>query len=201
SAALDLLDRGHDVTLVEARPTLGGAVQTRPRREEDPEPPPDNGQHIALGCFTAYLRFLDRIGKAGALHRERLRLPVIAEDGSVAYLGGGLGGLLRYRHLTVAERFEVARVARRLAGEDLGDAQDRTFGDLLRELGQGQRVIDRFWDVFVRPSLNLRTDQAGANYGIHLVRTTLLSRDRADSDVLIPAEPIGARHGDAAGAA
>ena len=198
SAGLELVDRGHEVTVVEARPTLGGAVQTLPRREGDPEPPPDNGQHIALGCFTAYLGFLERIGKAGALHRERLRLPVIAEDGSVAYLGGGLGGLLRYRHLTLAERFGVARVARRLTAEDLDDAQDRTFGDLLRELGQSQRVIDRFWDVFVRPALNLRTDEVGANYGIHLVRTALLSKDRADSDVLIPAEPLGEMHGEAA---
>ena len=31
-----------------------------------PEPPPDNGQHIALGCFTEYLRFLERIGSAAA---------------------------------------------------------------------------------------------------------------------------------------
>ena len=55
AAALDLVDGGADVTLYEARPTLGGAVQTLPRREGDPEPPPDNGQHIALGCFTEYL--------------------------------------------------------------------------------------------------------------------------------------------------
>ena len=32
AAALDLLDADQDVTLVEARPTLGGAVQTLPER-------------------------------------------------------------------------------------------------------------------------------------------------------------------------
>jgi uncharacterized protein with NAD-binding domain and iron-sulfur cluster len=53
SAALQLLDWEHDVTLLEARPTLGGAVQTLPEREGDPDPPPDNGQHIALGCCDA----------------------------------------------------------------------------------------------------------------------------------------------------
>ena len=36
AAALDLVDAGHDVTLYEARPTLGGAVQTLPEREGDP---------------------------------------------------------------------------------------------------------------------------------------------------------------------
>src|SRR5262249_13241382 len=77
SAALELVDGGHEVVLHEARPTLGGAVQTLPRREGDPEPPPDNGQHIALGCFTEYVSFLERIGEAGSLRRARLELPVI----------------------------------------------------------------------------------------------------------------------------
>ena len=33
AAALELADRGHEVTVLEARPTLGGAVQTLPERE------------------------------------------------------------------------------------------------------------------------------------------------------------------------
>ena len=41
AAALDLLDAGADVTVHEARPTLGGAVQTLPERDDDPKPPPD----------------------------------------------------------------------------------------------------------------------------------------------------------------
>src|SRR5207253_1566046 len=41
AAALEFVDAGHEVTLFEARPTLGGAVQTLPQRDGDPEPPPD----------------------------------------------------------------------------------------------------------------------------------------------------------------
>src|SRR6185369_14852733 len=82
SAALVLADAGHEVRLLEARPTLGGKVQTLPEREGDPDPPPDNGQHIALGCFSDYLSFLERIGEAGSCARRRLSLPVIAEDRS-----------------------------------------------------------------------------------------------------------------------
>ena len=96
SAALELVDNGHEVTLYEARPTLGGAVQTLPHREGDPEPPPDNGQHIALGCFVHYLEFLARIGSGGSVKRLRLRLPVIDERGRVATIGYGVLPLLRY---------------------------------------------------------------------------------------------------------
>ena len=97
TAALDLVDWGFEVALYEARPTLGGAVQTLPRREGDPEPPPDNGQHIALGCFTEYLRFLDRIGEARSVRRLRLALPVLDERGRRAEIRRSPTAILRYR--------------------------------------------------------------------------------------------------------
>lgn len=197
SAALDLVDRGHRVTLLEARPTLGGAVQTLPEREGDPSPPPDNGQHIALGCFTAYLRFLARVGKAGAVRRSRLSLPVIAADGSVSAIERGPLALLRYRHLSLSDRLGVLRVMRRLAALDPTAHDAETFGALLRRLGQSRPAIDRFWDVFVRPALNLRSDEASAALAIFTVQTALLGGARA-SDLVLPAEPLGAIHGDAA---
>src|SRR3982751_6993921 len=86
AAALELVDSGWDVELLEARPTLGGAVQTLPEREGDPSPPPDNGQHVALACCTEYMRFLGEIGSASSLRRMRLALAVIAEDGRVGFL-------------------------------------------------------------------------------------------------------------------
>src|SRR5262249_35226113 len=84
TAAIELMDAGVDVELCEARPTLGGAVQTLPARDGDPEPPPDNGQHIALGCFNEYLRFLDRVGQSSSYIRTRLALPVIDEHRRVS---------------------------------------------------------------------------------------------------------------------
>src|SRR5437870_983341 len=107
AAALELVDAGAEVTLYEARPTLGGAVQTLPAREGDPEPPPDNGQHIALGCFAEYLRFLDRIGQSGSVRRLPLELPVIAENGRVATIKPAARALLRYSHISLRARTRV----------------------------------------------------------------------------------------------
>jgi squalene-associated FAD-dependent desaturase len=193
AAALELVDQGHEVVLHEARPTLGGAVQTLPEREEDPPPPPDNGQHIALGCFTEYRRFLERIGKADALRRETLRLPVIDERGRIATIGPGLR-LLGYSHLPLAARFRVARRALSMRKLKPAEHADQTFASLLGD----DHEIDRFWDVFIRPALNLRCAEAGADYGIFTVQTALLAGARA-SDLLLPTEPLGEMHGDAAG--
>jgi hydroxysqualene dehydroxylase len=198
AAALDLVDAGHAVTVLEARPTLGGAVQTLPEREGDPEPAPDNGQHIGLGCFTEYLRFLDRIGEGGSFLRTRLALPVIAEDGTVAAIEPRLASLLRYRHLPARDRVRIPIVTARCrkARAEPGE----TFGALLRRLGASDAAIDRFWDVFIRPALNLRCDEVDAEAGLFTVRTALLG-PRTNSDLVLPTRPLGRMHGDAAGKA
>jgi squalene-associated FAD-dependent desaturase len=195
SAALELVDAGHQVTLYEARPTLGGAVQTLPRREGDPEPPPDNGQHIALGCFTEYLRFLDRIGESGSVQRLPLALSVIDERGRTAAIRPSPLALLRYRHVSLGDRLRILRALARW-----GDAEGTTFAQALRARGQSQRAIDRFWDVFIRPALNLRAGEASAAAGSFTVQTALLAGKRA-SDLILPTRPLGEMHGEAAGRA
>ncbi|HET9214546.1 MAG TPA: hydroxysqualene dehydroxylase HpnE [Gaiellaceae bacterium] len=198
AAALELQDAGHDVTLLEARPTLGGAVQTLPEREGDPDPPPDNGQHIALGCCTEYLAFLERIGSAGSVRRQRLDLPVIGEDGRVARIRPGALALLRYRHLPAFDRLAIVRVARRLRRLVPEEHDGETFAELLRRLGQSQPAIDRFWDVFMRPALNLRSEEVSAAPALFTVQTALLA-ERSASDLVLPVAPLGEVHGEAAG--
>ena len=196
TAALELVDAGHDVTLYEARPTLGGAVQTLPEREGDPSPPPDNGQHIALGCFTEYLAFLDRIGEGTSYERRPLVLPVIAGDGRRANIKPSVGALLSYAHLPIRDRLAIPLVTARCRSAKAQEGE--TFGTLLRRLGASDAAIDRFWDVFIRPALNLRADEVDANAGLFTVRTALLG-PRASSDLILPRRPLGWMHGDAAG--
>jgi len=198
AAALDLADAGQDVTVLEARPTLGGAVQTLPEREGDPEPPPDNGQHIALGCFTEYLGFLERIGEGGSFLRTRLALPVVDEGGDVSAIEPSLPALLRYRHLPLRSRARISITTLRLRSAQ--PQPNESFGRLLRRLGETSDSIDRFWDVFIRPALNLRCDEVDAGAGLFTVRTALLG-PRSNSDLVLPTKPLGRMHGDAAGAA
>jgi squalene-associated FAD-dependent desaturase len=195
SAALELVDAGHEVTLFEARPTLGGKVQTLPEREGDPEPPPDNGQHIALGCFDSYLGFLERIGSSKHVERLPLELTVIDEQGRSATIGYGLGPLLRYRHVAVADRLRILRLLARLPR--LRPRIGETFGAFLRRHGQTDAAIERFWDVFIRPGLNLRTDDVDAEAAWFTVIRGLRS-GRAASDLVLPTAPLGQMHGDAA---
>ena len=198
SAALELTRLGHELELHEARPTLGGAVQTLPEREGDPAPPPDNGQHIALGCFASYFEFLAQIGSLDSIRRTKLSLPVIGEDGSKASIGRSPLDLLRYGHLPLGDRLAIGRVLRSLGKLDPAANDDLTFADLLHRLGQSQAAIDRFWDVFIRPALNLRSEEVSAAPAVFTVQTALLG-SRRDSELALPSAPLGEMHGEAAG--
>ena len=63
SAAIGLADAGLDVTLLEARPWLGGATCSFVRRGLTI----DNGQHVFLRCCIAYRDLLARLGVTGVL--------------------------------------------------------------------------------------------------------------------------------------
>jgi squalene-associated FAD-dependent desaturase len=196
AAALDLRDAGHDVTLLEARPTLGGAVQTLPEREGDPSPPPDNGQHIALGCFIEYLAFLARIGEGGSVRRLRLSLPVVDEHRRWAQISPVSILLARYGHLPLRDRPLVWQLLA-MRGVEPEAHDNETFEEFLLGKGQSPKAIERFWDVFIRPALNLPCAEASAAMGIFTVQTALLSGLRA-GELVLPTKPLGWMHGDAA---
>jgi squalene-associated FAD-dependent desaturase len=196
AAALELAKAGHEVALYEARPTLGGAVQTLPYRLGDPSPPPDNGQHIALGCFTEYVAFLAELGASGWLRRMPLSLPVADEEGQWSTISPLAIATRRYRHLPFRER-SLVRALLRMRSVDLAAYDGETFADFLLELGQTERAIDRFWDVFIRPALNLPSREVSAAMAIFTVRTALLS-GRTASNLLLPTAPLGDMHGGAA---
>jgi hypothetical protein len=101
--------------------------------------------------------------------------------------------LLRYRHVPFGDRVRILRALARW-----GDGGGETFADALRARGQSQCVIDRFWDVFIRPALNLRCEEASAEAGDFTVRTALLG-PKSNSDLLLPTLPLGEMHGEAAG--
>jgi hypothetical protein len=103
---------------------------------------------------------------------------------------------LRYAHLPLRDRLRVPVVTARckLARARPGES----FGDVLRRLGASDVAVERFWDVFIRPALNLPTDEVDAEAGLFTVRTALLS-GAGNADLVLPLKPLGRMHGDAAG--
>jgi squalene-associated FAD-dependent desaturase len=211
TASIALAESGAQVTLLEARPRLGGATCSFNRDGLVV----DTGQHVFLGCCTAYRGLLGRLGMtAHAPLQDRFDVTVLApgsHPGSPrrarlrrTALPGPLHmlpALSRYSFLSLAERAVVSRPA--LAMRRLGPADPaldgQRFGDWLAAHGQGDRARRALWDLFTVSALNIAGDDASLALAATVVKTGLLGRNNA-ADIGVPALPLGELHGDAAGA-
>jgi squalene-associated FAD-dependent desaturase len=202
TAAIALAETGAAVTLLEARPRLGGATCSFNRDGLTV----DTGQHIYLGCCAAYRGLLGKLGMtASAPLQDRFDVTVLAPGRQARLRRTALPGplhmlpaLARYPFLSKAERAAVSRPAlamRRLDPADPAvDAQ--RFGDWLAAKGQSERARRALWDLFTVSALNIAGDDASLSLAATVVQTGLLGKNNA-ADIGVPALPLGELHGDA----
>ncbi len=204
TAAIALREVGADVTLVEARPRLGGATCSFSRGGLMV----DNGQHVFLRCCVAYRGLLARLGVTGSVAlQDRFDVTVLAPGGRARLRRTALPGPLHmgqalagYRFLSPAQRLRVARAALAMAALNpaRADLDRQRLGDWLAAHGQDEQTRRLLWDLFTVSALNVGGDDANLALAATVVKTALLgARDAAD--IGVPAVPLGDLHGRAAG--
>ncbi|HYB86071.1 MAG TPA: hydroxysqualene dehydroxylase HpnE [Streptosporangiaceae bacterium] len=205
TAAIALREVGADVTLIEARPRLGGATTSFSRGGLMI----DNGQHVFLRCCVAYQGLLARLGMTGAVTmQDRFDVTVLAPGRRARLRRTALPGplhmgraLLGYQFLSPAQRLRVGRAALALAALDPAspDLDRQRLGDWLAAHGQDEQTRRLLWDLFTVSALNVAGDDANLALAATVVKIGLLgARDAAD--IGVPAVPLGALHGRAGGA-
>jgi monoamine oxidase len=205
TAAIGLREAGSEVTLLEARPRLGGAASSFSRAHLTI----DNGQHVFLRCCTSYQDLLAKLGATGLVTvQDRFDVTVLSPRGQARLKRTGLPGPLHmgralagYRLLPLAERAKVARAALALRAVDPADpaADAAALGPWLAARGQSERARRLLWDLFVVSAMNIGGDQANLSLAATVIQTALLgARDAAD--IGIATVPLGDLHGRAAAA-
>lgn len=203
TASIALAETGADVTLLEARPRLGGATCSFSRDGLTV----DTGQHIFLGCCSAYRGLLDKLGMTGhAPMQDRFDVTVLAPGGRKARLRRTalpgplhmLPALGRYPFLSLTERLSVSRpaLAMRFVDPSKPAVDQQRFGDWLAARGQTERARRALWDLFSVSALNIAGDDASLALAAVVVKTGLLGKNNA-ADIGVPALPLGELHGDA----
>jgi squalene-associated FAD-dependent desaturase len=206
TAAIELREAGHEVTLLEARPRLGGAASSYQRGDLTI----DNGQHVILRCCEAYRGLLGKLGVAGLVaFQPRFDVTVLAPGGRVARLRrSGLpsplhmtGSLLRYGMLPMRQRLAVAKAALAMRFLDAGDARldESALGQWLVAHGQGELARRALWDLFIVSALNIAGDDASLQLAAIVIKTALLGAKDA-ADVGVATVPLGELHGTATAA-
>lgn len=209
TAALRLADAGVKVTLAEGRPRLGGLAFSFQRASKVGPLTVDNGQHVFLRCCTAYRGLLQRIGATDRVRiQPRLRVPVRdVRTGRDGVIGRDplpvplhlTRSLIRYPHLSLAERAATGRAALALRGLDLADPalDERSFADWLAEHGQSPRAVEALWDLVGVATLNATAEQSSLALAAMVFKTGLLS-DPGASDIGMASVPLGDLHDGAA---
>jgi squalene-associated FAD-dependent desaturase len=202
AAAVRLLDAGHPVTLLEARPALGGATYSFRRGALTV----DTGQHVFLRCYQRYRELLARLGSTGRTTvQDGFAVPILRAGRPPHLLARNrrlpapahlLPALLRYRPLTFGQRMAAIRAAAALRRVEPDDpATDRiSFGAWLAAHGQDGETVRRLWELICTAALNAPPDRASLALAARVFRTGLL--DRADAaDLGLPTAPLVELHG------
>jgi squalene-associated FAD-dependent desaturase len=203
TAAVALGKAGHQVTLLEAKPRLGGATMSFTRDGLVV----DTGQHVFLRCCTAYRGLLDRLGMAAhAPLQPRFDVTVVAPGKKAALKRRRvpaplhmLPALLGYPFLSTAERMRLplAALAFRRLDEKDAKTDELRLGDWLAAHGQDERTRRVLWDLFSVSSLNVPGDDASLALAAVVVKTGLLG-DADAADIGVPTLSLGELHGAAA---
>lgn len=179
SAALELKDAGWHVELFERSRLLGG----RATSFEVDGHVVDNGQHVYLACCTEFIRFVQRAGKADALHlQDRFDVVVYSKGGERADLRAAdlpapfhlLASFAGYKHLPLRGKMEIARALVSLRMNPRSAREDLSFAQWLAMHGQGAQTIRSFWEPFMVPALNAPLERMNAAEAAFVISTAFL---------------------------
>jgi squalene-associated FAD-dependent desaturase len=194
AAAVDLTAAGVATTLYEAGRVPGGrarGVDIAGRRL-------DNGQHILLGAYRETLRLMQQVGAdpEQLLARHplqvldpgifRLALPRWPAPLNIAW------GLLSAVAVDWPEKAKTALWMQGVKWRRFRLPVDTTVAAWLDAAGQTGALRRHLWEPLCLAALNLPAERASAQIFANVLRDSLGSPRRADTDLLLPRADLGA---------
>lgn len=201
AAGCALAEAGFKVTLFERKPYLGGRASSyeHPATGEVV----DNCQHVLLGCCTNLIDFYSRLGVKDKI-RWYEKLTFIEPGGrsgtlspsSIAAPFHASPAFLKFPLLSLRDKIGVGQAMLAvMRGLPKDDGKD--FMTWLREHGQTQRALDRFWGPVLVSALNDDLDKVSVTYGTMVFRDAFLKSAEAGR-MGVPTVPLSQLYGEAA---
>ncbi len=193
AAAVDLAAAGRRVLLLERRAFLGGRAYSF--TDQTTGDVIDNGQHLMMGCYHHTLNFLDQIGASDKLSfQANPRVDFLHEhEGAASFQCPAvpaplhlLAGLARLHTIGWRDRLRALRVGlalRKLNG-DRARLADITVREWLGELGQTEKMQQRFWNLIALATLNEQPDRASADMFARVLDQAFMHTKRDSAMVL-----------------
>ncbi len=205
SAAALLAEAGLRVTVLDARPQLGGRATAFTDRATGELV--DNGQHVLFGCYHETFAFLRRIGAAGNFYvQPSMAVPYLDRAGRRSVLRCPalppplhlLAGVLGWSALPWSDRLAVIRMAApilsarsAMAGGSQKPltADATTAADWLQRAGQTPRLREWLWDPLAVAALNQPPEEAAAEPFVRVL-AALFGPRASDAALAWPILPL-----------
>jgi len=196
AAAVELAAQGHQLTVFEASPHLGGRARSfEHKKPEHKGLLLDNGQHILLGAYHQSLRLMKQVGLTET--DILLRLPLTLETPGHLILHTPalsaplhlLAGLISAQGLSLSERLTTLAFFAKLRLRNFKLGQDKTVAELLGK--QPAKVVQLLWEPLCIAALNTPVSIASAQVFLNVLRDSFSHR-RTDSDMLLPRRDLSA---------
>ena len=193
AAAVELTAAGIDITLFEASRVLGG----RARSIVIDGRTLDNGQHILIGAYRETLALMRRVGADPDKLFDRRPLQVIDPSGfrltlpklpapfNVAW------GLLSSPTVNWREKFKTALWMEGIKRQGFRLAEDTTVTRWLDQASQTGTLRLHLWEPLCLAALNTPAERASAQLFANVLRDSLGSSRREDTDLLLPRVALG----------
>lgn len=200
AAALELRERGAEVTLFEARSRLGGRASSF--RDPATGEMVDFCQHVSMGCCTHLDDFCRRTGIDSHFRRFQT-LPFHGPNGRCD-VGASrwlpapfhlVPALLRFNFLPFHDRLSVIRAIGKLSGLQTKASEDgATMADWLAAQRQSSLAIERFWNTVLVSALGESLERVSVWAAQKIFIEAFLSA-RDGYEVLVPDLPLSELYG------
>jgi squalene-associated FAD-dependent desaturase len=193
AAAVELTATGVDTTLFEAGRVLGGRARSVSIDGRDL----DNGQHILLGAYRETLALMRRVGADPEQLFDRRPLQVIDNAGfrlALPKLPAPLNvawGLLVSPTVDWREKAKTAWWMEGLKRRKFQLARETSVSQWLDEAGQTGVLRRHLWEPLCLAALNTPAEYASAQLFANVLRDSLGSPRREDTDLLLPRVNLG----------
>jgi squalene-associated FAD-dependent desaturase len=168
AAAVEAGYLGDTPLLIEQRSRLGGRAHSL--QDTRLAATLDNGQHIIMGCYSAFFKLLERLQVADRFEAlQQLEVPYVDQRGQRSVLGAAkapaplhlLLGLANFDELSAMDRASILWLGTRLR---LGHqpTPEETAEPWLKRMGQTAGALRALWEPFCIAALNEPLETASA---------------------------------------
>lgn len=196
AAATALADTGYSVQLLEKRPLLGGRASSFVDASSGMRL--DECQHGTMRCCTNLTKLLQSLGVEERIHYLD-RLEFLDGDGKRSVIEGcplpapahTSLSFLRFGALNLRDKVGIARAfSKILLTKDLSVGETTSIGDWLKQMGQTDRAVTRFWRPILVSACNEELDRISCRHAFMLFRDGFLLHREAFHFGL-PTVPLG----------